>query len=186
MSAELSDLQNRLANLLRVGTVHSIVDGKARVAFGENNVTAPLPWMVGQAGDVKEWNGHPKIGEQVLVMNPGGTGNAGAIMRGAIFTDANPANGSGANDRILNLPDNGNWQIYVGNAHIKAKNGEVKITVDGVHMTMTHSGIAIHGDVTVQGKITSTDLITGGSVVLQTHVHGGVQSGGSNTSAPVA
>lgn len=185
MSAELSDLQNRIANLIRVGTVHSIVGGKARVSFGEGNVTAPLPWQVSQAGDIKEWMGHPKVGEQVTVVSPGGTGNAGWIQRGSIFTDANPANGTEANDRILNLPDNGNWQIFVGNAHIKAKNGEIKITVDGVHMTMSHTGISIHGDVTIQGKMTASGEVKGGNIVLQTHVHSGVQSGGSNTGTPV-
>ncbi len=185
MSAELSDLQSRIANLIRVGTIHSIVAGRARVSFGENNITAPLPWQTTQAGDIKEWNGHPKVGEQVSVINPGGTGNAGYIQRGAIFTEANPANGTAANDRILNLPDDGNWQIYVGNAHIKAKNGEIKIQVNGAHMTMTHSGITIHGDVTVQGKITSSGLIKGGNVTLQTHVHSGVQTGGGNTGQPV-
>lgn len=185
MSAELTDLQQRLANLLRVGTVHSIVDGKARVAFGENNVTAPLPWMVGQAGDIKEWNGHPKVGEQVLVLNPGGTGNAGAIMRGAIFTNANPANGTAANTRELDIPSGGKFRVTCGDCTFTLENGKAVVTVGSAVLELSGGKIKITGDVEVTGKITSTGLIKGGTVTLQTHVHSGVQSGGSNTGQPV-
>jgi len=44
----------------------------------------------------------------------------------------------------------------------------------------------INGNVTVNGNINSTGNMTGGTVSLQEHVHSGVQSGGSNTGAPVA
>jgi len=185
MSAELSDLQNRIANLIRPGTVHSIVGGKARVSFGEGNVTAPLPWQTTQAGDIKEWNGHPKVGEQVVVVNPGGTGNAGYIQRGAIFTEANPANGSEANTRELDIPSGGKFRVTCGDCTFTLENGKAKVVVGGAVLELSGGKIKITGDVEVTGKITSTDLITGGSVVLQTHVHGGVQSGGSNTGQPV-
>jgi phage baseplate assembly protein V len=188
MSAELTDLQQRLANLMRVGRVHSVdlEAARLRVAFGKDssNISGWVPWMTSRAGATREWN-PPAIGEQVVLMNPSGQDNAGFAMSGGIYQTDAPANGNEAGHVTLNLDDSGEWAVYVGNAHIKAKNGEIKIQVDGVHMTMTHAGVAIDGDVTVQGKITSTGLIKGGNVTLQTHVHGGVQSGGSNTSTPV-
>lgn len=45
-------------------------------------------------------------------------------------------------------------------------------------------GIHLIGDVTVDGKITSTGDMVSGSISAQHHVHGGVQSGGSATSTP--
>lgn len=188
MSAEVTELQQRLANLMRVGRVHSVdlEAARLRVAFGKDssNVSGWVPWMTSRAGATREWN-PPTVGEQVVLMNPSGQDNAGFAMPGGIYKTDYAANGNEAGKVTLNLDDAGEWAVYVGNAHIKVKNGEIKLTVDGVHMTMTHSGVAIHGDVTVQGKITSTGLIKGGNVTLQTHVHSGVQSGGSNTGAPV-
>jgi phage baseplate assembly protein V len=185
MSAELSDLQSRIANLIRVGTIHSIVAGRARVSFGENNITAPLPWQTTQAGDIKEWNGHPKVGEQVSVINPGGTGNAGYIQRGAIFTEANPANGTAANTREIDIPSGGKWRVTCGDCAVTFEDGKAKVVVGSAVLELSGSKIKITGDVEVTGKITSTGLIKGGNVTLQTHVHGGVQSGGSNTGQPV-
>ncbi len=188
MTAEITDLQQRLANLMRVGRVHSVdyEAARLRVSFGKDgsNVSGWIPWMTSRAGSTREWN-PPAVGEQVVLMSPSGQDNAGFALPGGIYQTDSPANGTEAGKVVLNLNDAGEWAVYVGNAHIKVKNGEIKLIVDGVHMTMTPGGVAIQGDVTVQGKITSTGLITGGSVVLQTHVHSGVQSGGSNTGGPV-
>lgn len=186
MSAEITDLQQRLANLIRVGRVHSVdlEAARLRVAFGSGNISGWVPWMTSRAGTTREWN-PPAVGEQIALINPSGQDNAGFAMPGGIYRNDAPANGNEAAKVVLNLDDAGEWAVYVGNAHIKVKNGEIKLTVDGVHMTMTHTGLDIHGDVTVQGKIEATGLIKGGGVTLQTHVHGGVQSGGSNTGGPV-
>lgn len=185
MSAELTELQQRIANLIRPGAVHSVVGNKARVSFGDGNVTGLIPWQTTQAGDIKEWNGVPKVGEQVVVMNPGGTGNAGFIQRGAIFTDANPANGSAANTRELDIPSGGKFRVTCGDCTFTLENGKAKVVVDSAVLELSGGKIKITGDVEVTGKLTTTGLVTGGSVVLQTHVHGGVQSGGGNTSTPV-
>jgi phage baseplate assembly protein V len=180
MSAELTDVQQRLANLMRVGKVQEVDHAAARlrVAFGSGNVSAWVPWMTSRAGATREWN-PPAVGEQVVLMNPSGQDNAGFAMPGGIYRNDAPANGNEAGKVTLNLADSGEWAIYVGNSHIKAKNGEIKLTVDGVHMTITSSGVAIHGNVTVTG-----DVVADG-ISLKTHKHGGVQSGGSQTSTPV-
>ena len=41
------------------------------------------------------------------------------------------------------------------------------------------------GDITVNGKVTATGDVKGQGTSLHTHVHSGVQSGGSNTGGPV-
>lgn len=55
---------------------------------------------------------------------------------------------------------------------------EVKITVAGVIVDITSSQVSING------KVVATGDVVGGGISLDSHVHGGVQSGGSNTSGP--
>jgi phage baseplate assembly protein gpV len=68
---------------------------------------------------------------------------------------------------------------------IEAADGSAKITVGGKSVEVTPSKILINGDVEVTGKINTTGDVIAGSISLQTHKHGGVQSGGSQTSTPV-
>ena len=167
MSAELTDLQQRLANLMRVGKVQEIDHAAARlrVSFGSGNVSGWVPWMTSRAGATREWN-PPAVGEQVVLMNPSGQENAGFALPGGIYRNDAPANGDEAGKVTLNLSDAGEWAIYVGNAHIKSKNGEIKLTVDGVHMTMNHSGITIHGDVHIHGTVTVTEDVVADDISL--------------------
>ena len=188
MSAEITDLQQRLANLMRVGKIHSVdhASARCRVTFGFNdaNISGWVPWMTSRAGSTREWN-PPTVGEQVVLMNPSGQDNSGFAMPGGIYRTDAPANGNEAGQVILDLPESGAWKIRLGNVTIEALNNSAKITVGGKTVEVTPSKILINGDVEVTGKITSTGLITGGSTVLQTHVHSGVQSGGGNTGAPI-
>lgn len=51
-------------------------------------------------------------------------------------------------------------------------------------LQITAQGCTINGDLTVNGAVASTGDVTAGSISLQSHVHPGVQSGGSATGAP--
>lgn len=53
------------------------------------------------------------------------------------------------------------------------------------YIEITDAGVAIKGNVTVQGSITATGDVIGGGISLDTHTHTGVESGGSNTGGPV-
>jgi phage baseplate assembly protein V len=186
MSAELTDIQQRLANLMRVGRVHSVDHEAARlrVAFGSGNVSAWVPWMTSRAGATREWN-PPAVGEQIVLMNPSGQDNAGFALPGGIYKTDHPANGSDAGHVELDLPESGAWIIRIGDVVIRAANGTAKITVGSKSIEVTPSKVLIVGDVEVTGKINTTGDVIAGSISLQTHKHGGVQSGGSQTSTPV-
>jgi phage baseplate assembly protein gpV len=82
---------------------------------------------------------------------------------------------------------------------IYGPNGVVlRDTGNASNITLTPSGIAIttpeitanvptttiNGNVTVNGTITASGEVTGNGITLSSHMHGGVQSGGSNTSGP--
>jgi phage baseplate assembly protein gpV len=80
----------------------------------------------------------------------------------------------------------------VATIHTGAPTTYIKINQDGTievkapsSMTITAPTVTINGNVKVNGTVTATGDIKGGSVVLQTHVHGNVKAGSDNTSAPV-
>lgn len=69
-----------LQNLIRVGTVSDADYGSARVrvAIGDL-VTGWLPWMTSRAGDAVDWWA-PSVGEQVIVLSPGGDLAQGFVL----------------------------------------------------------------------------------------------------------
>lgn len=185
MSRELTDLQQRLANLFRVGTVHSInyETARLRVAFGSGNVSGWVPWMTSRAGAVREWN-PPSVGEQVCLINPGGAMNAGFALPGGIYRTAAPANGDTGGHYELDLPEAGAWKVRIGDVAVTYVNGSIKLIVGGAVMEIAAGKLTFQGDIEVTGQITATGDVIGQGISLGTHVHGGVEAGGSLTDGP--
>lgn len=152
MSAELTDLQQRLANLFRAGTVQEVdlPNSRVRVAFGAGNVSDWVPWMTSRAGGVREWN-PPSVGEQVCLICPGGTGNAGFILKGGIYKEGYAANGT-APDRVeIDIPPVGAWIVRCGLV-------TVEITATGVNII---GPVNIVGPVHVTGTVTASAFTVG-------------------------
>lgn len=61
--------------------------------------------------------------------------------------------------------------------------GDVEINPAGV--AIINANTTVNGDVTVNGTVTATTDVIGGGKSLKNHKHGGVQSGGSQTTPPV-
>lgn len=194
MSAELSELQQRLANMIRVGKVAEVdlETARVRISFGKDavNKSGWVPWMTARAGATREWN-PPAVGEQVVLLNPSGQDNTGVALPGGIYRNDAPANGSEAGHIELDLPSGGKWIIRIGNLTLTAANGTFKAQIGGATFELTPSkmtwnqDVEITGDVAVTGGVTATDDVVAGTISLKTHRHGGVQSGGSNTSTPI-
>jgi phage baseplate assembly protein V len=179
MSAEVAELQRRLANLFRIGKVAEIdrTQGRVKVQFGD--VKTPwLPWQTSRAGSVKSWS-PPAIGEQVCVVSPMGELGAGFVMGGAINYTDRPAPDNRENVERIDLPSGGAYEINVGGTKILADNGKVQLIVGGTTMQLSGGKITLNGDIEVTGDVKA------GSISLKTHVHGGVMPGGSTTSTPV-
>jgi phage baseplate assembly protein V len=149
MSAEIGDLQRRLANIFRVGRIAEVnrTTGRVKVAF-QGATTAWLPWMTGRAGVVKDWN-PPTVGEQVVVCSPMGEIEAGFIMPGSINYDDNPAPDTRENVQKITLPSGGSYEISVGG------------------MTLVMAG----GKLTLNGTIEVTGDVKAGSISLKDHTH---------------
>ena len=178
MSAEIGDLQRRLANIVRIGTVTAINHADARVKVTFDGVTSPwLPWATGRAGAVKDWS-PPSIGEQVCILSPTGELGAGFVMAGGINSDAHGSPDSRADVYRIDVPSGGAYEVHVGGAVILADNGKIQLLVGGSTFKI------IGGKVTFDGDLEVTGDVKAGSISLKTHTHGGVTSGGSSTTLP--
>lgn len=74
------------------------------------------------------------------------------------------------------------------NAPVVEVNAEGKISLNApiieANGQLTQGSGSYSGDATFGGSITATGEVTGNGVPLSTHVHGGVESGNSNTQGP--
>lgn len=72
-------------------------------------------------------------------------------------------------------------------AYVYPTNVDIEIGLKGkaVKMSFTESGIAIVGDVTIDGNLTVSGEVTGNSIPLSTHIHGNGNQG-ADTTAPKA
>ena len=71
MNADQSNLSRLLQNLIRLGTIAEVEGAKARVQLGPKLTTEWLNWITQRAGSTCTWSA-PTVGEQVVVLSPGG------------------------------------------------------------------------------------------------------------------
>ncbi len=192
----LADLQRRLGNLLRLGTVAEVEHGTARCRIRSGDLlTAPLPWLSPRAGDTIEWSA-PTVGEQVLLLCPEGDTHQGIVLRG-LYSQACPAPGSSPALHRTRYPDGAvfeydhdahalrAWLPAGGTAEISADGG---VTVNGpltVNGDCTFNGnTQTNGDAAVSQTLTAQTDVVGGGKSLKNHRHTGVQSGGATSGPP--
>jgi phage baseplate assembly protein V len=106
LAYRVSELERLLANLLRVGTVDSLdaPNAKVRVKIGDLT-TAALPWFTRRAGADRDWWA-PSVGEQVMVLSPGGDLSQGVALP-ALNRTAYPAPASSADKHRVDYADGG-------------------------------------------------------------------------------
>jgi phage baseplate assembly protein V len=167
---DLADHDRRLAGIVRVGRVEETTGETVRVRIGPI-LTQPLPVAMPAAGRVRAW-APPSIGEQVLVLAPGGEPD-GAIAIAGIYSDAAPAPSDDLDETLIVWPDG---------ARAAYHSAEGRMTVElpaGARLDVTApGGVHIEGDVIVSG-----DVVADG-VSLKSHVHGGVRRGDAETDKP--
>ncbi|WP_341808560.1 phage baseplate assembly protein V [Wolbachia endosymbiont (group E) of Neria commutata] len=86
----ISELQRKLANIVRIGLVKEIdyETAKVRVKIGEF-LTDWIPWITSRAGEDRSWL-PPSIDEQVVVLSPLGELSLGIVLP-AIYQQKYPA-----------------------------------------------------------------------------------------------
>lgn len=179
----LIELHRLLSNLLRVGAIASVDVGAARcrVRIGEIT-TAALPWLAQRAGDAAAWSA-PTVGEQVLVLSPGGDLAQGIVLSG-LYQDAHPAPGSESGLHRFVAGDGAVLEYDENTSTLRATlpgGGRAELTAPGgVSIT---GDVAIDGDVTVTGSLAASVQVEAAGIKLTSHRHGQV-AGGSSTSGP--
>ncbi|HKT28761.1 phage baseplate assembly protein V [Dyella sp.] len=150
----LVELSRLLQNLLRYGVIAS-VDHAARrctVQSGEL-VTKPLRWLTYRASDARTWWA-PSVGEQVILLCPGGDTARGTVLP-ALYADDAPAPIEGDTTHITQYPD-GALISYAPEQH------ELRVALPsgGKIILDAPAGINIAGNTRIAGALHVTDSIT--------------------------
>ncbi|MCF6777603.1 phage baseplate assembly protein V [Thiotrichales bacterium 19X7-9] len=114
----LVDMQRRLNNLIRIGTVIGTNETRLRIKLGDN-ITGWLPWLTQRTGDCQTW-WKPSIGEQVLVLSSSGELNNGVVLP-AIYMQNQPT-----------LNSNEQKTVYKDGTTVSYDYEKSKLTVDCV------------------------------------------------------
>lgn len=191
-----SELQRQLGSVIRLGAVAELDLDAARCRVNTGEILSDfVPWFVPRAGECIEWSA-PSIGEQVLLLSPGGDTHGAIALRG-VYSDAFPAPSNAATKHLIRFLD-GAVIEYDHEAHALSATlpagGAATITADGgitlngpltVNGESTFNGHAqVNDDLDVSGTATAESDVIGGGISLKNHKHGGVQAGGSLTGAP--
>ncbi|MGV8924813.1 MAG: phage baseplate assembly protein V [Ewingella sp.] len=206
----LSELARAVRDLIRIGTVSEIDTELAvcRVQTGEL-VTDWLHWLTPRAGSARTWWA-PSVGEQVLILSLGGELDTAFVLPG-IYCDDFPAPSASPQAYHVSFPDGAVMEYEpatgaliasgIKTAQVKATTSvsvtapnvtvtaSKKITLDSPEVVCTNKLTTGSLEVKNGGAMTGNINHTGGSftsngIVLHTHKHSGVQTGGGNTSTP--
>ncbi|CDO35821.1 putative baseplate assembly protein v (Gpv) [Novosphingobium sp. KN65.2] len=165
--------------LLRYVTIASVDLAAARctVTIDEGVESPPLPWLAPRMGEISAWL-PPSVGEQALLLCPGGEIGAGIIV-GALPSTANPAP-IDEPVALIRFKDGASLS-YDPDAH------ELLLQLPSGATTVLASdgGIDVIGDINLTGKLTASDDVVAGGISLTGHKHAGVQSGASQSGTPV-
>jgi phage baseplate assembly protein V len=198
----------RIENLARLGTVTEVrlaAPARVRVRLGENT-TAWLPWATQRAGGGaggRKWN-PPVVGEQVLVISPGGDLGRGVALLG-VYSDAMEQGSNAQECERTDWNERDYWQWLAGAFDLRVEQSYTINVGDSATLTirpevasLVTPGCSIRmgsGTVTITGGgatltvgpelVTSSVDVIAGAISLIAHVHSGVQSGASLSGPPV-
>ncbi|UIJ38965.1 phage baseplate assembly protein V [Desulfobaculum bizertense] len=178
MSFQISELERRLAGLIRFGTVEAADYARARVRvrMGEA-VTDWLPWLTLRAGKDRSW--WPlEPGEQVLVLSVSGDTSQGVVL-GSIFQQAHPAPAA-SKDLDRREYSDGAVIEYDRAAHRLRANipGDAELVASGD--ISANAGKNITGIAGTKVELTAPSITLNGVIFLNGPLTQGGGSGGGN------
>lgn len=210
MNYNETEVDRRIANLVRIGTIAELdaAGARVKVKLDDDLTTDWLPWLTSRAGETRTWSA-PTVGEQVTVFAPSGE-LAQAVVGNSIFQNTKPAPATSSDQETVVFPDGstvdynsasntltvtvaGNGNVVV-NCKVATINADTSVTIDTPETTVTGNltvakSLAMGsdgGNMTITGNvaITGASLTHNGKNVGSTHTHTGVTPGGSDTGAP--
>jgi phage baseplate assembly protein gpV len=159
---KVAEQDRRSRNRRRTGTVTEVDNAKglARVKIGNGDQPYISPWMPWKEVSAGGTTSHipPTVGQQVDIVS-----ESGDLTDGVIDFSTH----SNANPRPHDGP-------------------EAVIVHGGTRMTIGDGTVEIVGNVTIKGDLTleGSSVIHNGTNIGETHVHGGVTPGASDTATP--
>ena len=160
---DMAEILRKFENLFRLGTVAEIDGALARVLVDDVQ-TAFMPWICARAGNDRAWR-PLSIGEQVLIVSPGGDTARGIII-GSLYQDAAPPPETDGNVYNFTFSD-GAVVTYDKAAHRLSG----VLPEGGTAYLETPGGTTIKGPLHVDGPTTCTqtiqadgDITSGGDV----------------------
>ncbi|MFD3230641.1 phage baseplate assembly protein V [Rahnella aceris] len=206
----LSELARAVRDIIRIGVVAEVDAELAlcRVQTGEI-LTDWLHWLTPRAGGSRTWWA-PSVGEQVLLLSLGGELDTGFVLPG-IYSDDFPPPSASPQAYHVSFPDGAVLEYEpesgaltvsgIQTAEISAAmsisatapsvtvTASSKITLDTPEVVCTNKlttgSLEVKKGGNMAGNITHTGgAFTSNGVQVDTHTHGGVQTGGGNTQKP--
>jgi phage baseplate assembly protein V len=176
---DVTELDRRLSNLIRLGTVQEVNYLLALVRVKSGDIlTGWLPWLTQRAGGDISWHA-PEIGEQVVILAPSGELNQAVVLM-SLYQALMPAPVAAVDKHHTVYSDGAVIEYDRAAHHLQV------ILPDGATVQLTSpGGINISGNINLTGTLTaSVDVIANG-ISLHNHKHGGVTAGGAQTDVPV-
>lgn len=191
------ELARLLANVLRVGTVAQVRARPAacRVQMGEL-LTDWLPWLSTRAGGQRGrtwWP--PRVGEQCLVLSPGGELAQGRVLFGLFSDGFGPGSNNLQACRVDFAPKDFFEHDGQGNATVKVNQTltldagkSIILKIGSTRITATEQTITLEAGggravLSADGLRGTPDVFAGG-VSGKSHVHGQVKSGSDSSGTP--
>ena len=171
----------RLDNLLRLGVILEVdyANAKARVESGGIQ-TDFLPWVTLNAGKARFWL-PPAIGDQVTIIAVSGELTTGIILP-ALFKNNVPNHSP--DEMSIHFDDGAVLKYNYASGHfslVGCKTAEIQAKES---VSITSTTVTIHGNLNVEGQITSTGDTVAGGISLIKHKHKDVQRGKDETGQP--
>jgi len=120
---ELADLLRRFETLIRIGSVFEVQHGnpprvRVRSGAGPSAIeTTWLPWLTSRAGETRTWE-PPTVGEQVVVLCPGGEPTLGVALC-SLNSDGIPPPDDSPTTHVTQYPDGARVSYDHAASHLK-------------------------------------------------------------------
>ena len=179
----VSDLERRVANTVRHGTVHEVNAGEGwvRIDLGDGDdgkhLSAKIPYAQ-MAGGLK-LHSPPTVGQQMTMISPGGDA-AQAVAMPLTWSESTASPSDQGDEHVLTF----------GSARIELRGNELVVTMGGFTLNISSSAATFSvggvshvisgGGVETSGGMLKHD----GKNVGSSHIHGGVTFGPTNTDVP--
>jgi phage baseplate assembly protein V len=189
--ATVTELIRRLEQLLRYGTIAEVdlAAARCRVKSGEL-LSNWLPWFAQRAGETLHWS-PPTVGEQCLLLSPGGDTAAAVAIVGLYSTSA-AAPSSSASVHTTHYPD-GAVLTYDHASHVLSavlpfgSSFTVSATTGTLNvdqLTVNADATTWNGPIQLNGHMDATGDVTADGISLMGHKHPGIDRGNSLTDPP--